>query len=206
MPRYRIAIEADTDCESPAECECTWHPYSFNRHHINHRSPDEFFDDNGRPRLWLRNKLRVGLAFVLSYHEHGLCLWFLQGTKYTPDAQWDTTGMAGVLVWEDPPDHIGGKTYDERKEDAESFLESYTDWCNGDCHGYVIEKSRTCALCAHDDWEEIDSCWGFCGDYIAEAVKEAIPEDATEENTTIEGDGAYLVEGKLFDRKGAVHA
>jgi hypothetical protein len=195
--RYIVRIEHDQDCESPAECDCTWHPYSFNNHHINHRDYHDFFDDNGKPKLWLRNKMRVGLAFILSYHEHGLGLWFIQGTRWTPDAQWDTADVAGVLVWEDPPDHIGGKTYAEREKDAAGFLQEYTDWCNGNCHGYIIEKATHCDECDHDG-EEIDSRWGFIGDYIAEAVREALPDDATEENTAIEGDGAFLVEGELF--------
>ena len=182
-PKYTIRIEADEDCESPAQHDCNWRPYSFNNHHINHREPSDFFDDKGKPQLWLRNKLRVGLAFILSYHEHGLGLWFIRGTRWTPDAEWDTTGLAGVAIWEDKPNEIGGKTYDERQKDCAAFLAEYTDWCNGNCHGYVIEDA---------DGETVDSCWGYIGDYIAEAVREALPDDATAENTKLAGDGAYL--------------
>lgn len=30
--------------------------------------------------------------------------------------------------------------------------------------GYAIEKRNHCSCCGHDDWEEVDSCWGFYGD------------------------------------------
>lgn len=187
--KYRVRIEHDPDCESPAECDHTWLPYSFSTRHINYREPAEFFDE-GRPKLWLRNKLRVGLAFPLSYHEHGLGVWFIRGTKWTPDAAWDTVDLAGLLVWEDKPSEIGGKTVAERQKDAAAFLAEYSDWCNGNCHGYVIENA---------DRNTVASCWGFIGDAIADAVQEALPEDATEDNTEVTGTGAYLVEGHLWD-------
>jgi hypothetical protein len=198
--KYTVRIEADQDCESPAAMDCNWRPYSFNRRHVNFREPAEFFGDNGKPKLWLRNKLRVGLAFILSYHEHGLGLWFIRGSKYTPDAEWDTADVAGVAVWEDDPGDIGGKTVEDRQKDCASFLEEYTDWCNGNCHGYVIEKANPCDSCGHDEGKEIDSCWGFIGDYIAEAVQEALPDDATEANTEFTGEGAYLCQG-IFKKK-----
>ena len=188
--KYRVRIEHDPDCESPAECDHTWRPYSFSTRHVNYREPTQFFDERRGPKLWLRNKLRVGLAFPLSYHEHGLGLWFIRGTKWTPDALWDTVDLAGLLIWEDQPSDIGGKTVAERQKDAAAFLEEYSDWCNGNCHGYAIEGA---------DGNTVDSCCGFIGDYIAQAVRQALPDDATQDNTSVTGDGAYLVEGHLWD-------
>jgi hypothetical protein len=188
-----VRVEHDPDCKSPAECDCTWHPYSFSTRHINYRAPSDFFDDEGRPQLWLRNKLRVGLAFLLSYYEHGLGMWYVAGTKHVPDARWDNVDCAGVLVWEDKPSDIGGKTVEERENDAAAFLECYSDWCNGSCYGYDITDA---------DGNDVDSCWGFIGDDIVQAVFEALPMDATEENTSVEGEAAYMVEhADIFGRE-----
>jgi len=196
--RYVVSINHDPDTENPADDCCTWKPYSFSNRHINFKHPNEFFED-GKAQDWLAEKLKVGLAFLLSYYEHSLGMWYIAGSKYVPDAQWDNVDCAGVLVWEHKEDEIGGKTVEERKADAAAFLECYTDWCNGNCHCYAIEEEES-----EDDedgegtWtrtKHIDSCGGFIGDYIVEAIREALPKDATEENTTIEGDtGIQLYE------------
>jgi hypothetical protein len=48
-------------------------------------------------------------------------------------------------------------------EQANSLLESYTQWANGDCWGYVVKVG-----------EQEESCWGFIGeDAVREAAQEA---------------------------------
>lgn len=101
----------------------------------------------------LAAKLESGLAFFLSYYEHGGCAWSLSDEGMQCD--FDSVSMAGILVWPHPEDEIGAKSLSDRAEDARGFLKEYNAWANGDGYGYSIEDG---------DGEDIDSCWGFYGD------------------------------------------
>lgn len=156
---YRVTLHYDHDPEDPCKWG-GWKVYSFNRRHASFRNPSEFYDEHGNLRIGFRTKLRHGLAFPLSYYEHGLCHWSIAGTRSYPDARWDSVSHAGFIVWEDKPEHLPS---DDRAGDASSFLEIYTDWCNGNYFGCEIEKPETCPHCSHTEWEYVDSCWGFPG-------------------------------------------
>lgn len=41
-------------------------------------------------------------------------------------------------------------------------VKTYDQYLTGDVYGYIVEEYRE----EDDDWEEIDSCWGFFGDNI----------------------------------------
>lgn len=173
-----IKIHNDEDAENPVDMDCQWKPYSFSTNHSNFKEPEELGlgerGEDGKVKITnpvLRQKLKVGLAFFLSYYEHGLCSWSVQGTKWYPDMQWDGVSLAGLVIWEHPPGDIGGKTYKARQKDAEGFMETYTAWCNGSCYCYTIEKP--CGSCGQDN-EVLESCGGYYD--IDEAKKEAISE------------------------------
>lgn len=197
MVKYVVTIDHDSDVESPCDWCGSWKIYSFSNRHVNFRNPSEFFGDNGKPLLAFRNKLRVGLAHILSYYEHGQCRWMLSGnTGGCPDWQWDGVDVAGVAVWEESPSNMGAKSQEDRAKDCEQWLDVYTDWCNGACYWYQIEQVEE-----DEDGREyadrvhVDSCGGFIGeDSVAEAIQESLPEDATEENTEIEGDGKWIAD------------
>jgi hypothetical protein len=184
--KYLLRIEHDCDCESPADFDCQWKIYTFGNRLITDALKSRFLDDNGNPRMWLRNKIRVGLAFPLNYSEHGLSNYAVGHGDFSD----------GVVVWEHSPSEIGAKDVAGREKDCAAFCEEYTRWANGECCGYVIEDATG---------ELIDSCWGFIGEYVIEAIREALPEDATEENTEIAGEckdiTSYL---PVFKAKGSV--
>jgi hypothetical protein len=173
-----IDIDYDQDLENPCDMDSQWKVYSFSTSHASFKEPSELGlqgrDASGKHHIsnpGLRQKLKVGLAFFLSYYEHGLCSWSVQGTRSYPDMQWDGVSTAGIMIWEHPPSHIGGKTYEERQKDAEGFMEMYTAWCNG--HGYCYVVKRPCGACGQDD-EILGSCGGYYG--IEEAKESAIEE------------------------------
>ena len=183
QPKYIVKIEHDQDCSSPMENDGNWQFYSFCDRHNNFKHPDEFFGEDGKPNRQIARKLRNGLAFLLSYHEHGLCRWDVSG--HGPSCQWDSVSKAGIAVWEEPPGDMGAKTYEDRKKDCQGSTEEYTEWCNGNCYGYIIQerKLRNGVI----KRKRLDSGWGFIGsDYVVEAACEALPEDATPENTKLE--------------------
>lgn len=42
-------------------------------------------------------------------------------------------------------------------------IELFKQWAEGDCYGFRLEKRNVCPTCEHEEWEEVDSCWGFYG-------------------------------------------
>lgn len=162
-----VTIHPDESSECPMDWDGQWKLYSFNYRHSSSANPHDFFDEYGNVPIGLQRKLSVGTAFWLSYFEHGSCLWGRRGTmSHMPDFRWDGAEMAGILLWENPVTDMGAKTLDDRAKDADGFLETYTNYCNGNVYGYVIEN---------EDGEHVDSCWGYYDDNsLKEAVKEAV--------------------------------
>lgn len=69
---------------------------------------------------------------------------------------------------------------------AEQSLQEIKAWCEGDVYGYLVERKVTGRKVydngsseePFEEWEEVDSCYGFYGyDYAEHAAKEAL-EDA----------------------------
>lgn len=81
---------------------------------------------------------------------------------------WDS-GFFGLLL-------LNRKTWGRKitLQQANALLDTYTQWANGDCWGYVVRVGN------HED-----SCWGFIGqDAVHEAAQEAarrLLEEALEE-------------------------
>lgn len=171
-----VTLMHDDSPTNPATFDGAWKLYSFNRRHHSHADPETFFP-NGKPTIGFRRKLDTGLAFVLSYFEHGACQWSRQGTG--PQCQWDNVKVAGVLVWEHTPKEMGAKSKEARAKDADSFLETYTSWCNGDVYGYAVSEVVTLP-CGHTERRDLDSCFGFYGNdltYFASEIKAALAGD-----------------------------
>jgi hypothetical protein len=150
-----LRVDLDYDTDSPCESD-SWKVYSFNFRHNSYKDPFMFIDriDQASGAIMpscpgLRQKLDRGLAFWLTYTEHGDCNWYVGARRsnsgYLPD---------GLMVWESKPTDLGPKTLLDREKDAEAFLAVYTDWCNGNCYGYHLKD---------EVGETVDSCWGFIG-------------------------------------------
>ena len=45
----------------------------------------------------------------------------------------------------------------------ESEVSIYDDYLSGNVYGFVIEECETCETCEHEEWEHVDSCFGFYG-------------------------------------------
>jgi hypothetical protein len=179
-----VRIEHDSDVEVPDSGYDGWKLVSFGRRHSNYEDPDKYIRRYNREEgivvegIGLLRKLNVGLAFWLSYYEHGLGCWSLKGEG--PQCQWDTAHLAGILLWTGKPGDIGAKTLEDRAKDARCFLESYNDWANGNCYWYSVEKT---------DGTDVETVGGFIGD---EAVNEALAEVLEAGDVvTVEGDASF---------------
>lgn len=182
-----VTLYYDSDIANPTEWDGQWQLYSFNRRHNAYEDPERFFP-NGHPTIGLRRKLDVGLAFTLSYTEHGNCRWFRGGEERSGrrgDYDFDTVRFAGLLIWEHPPRDLGAQTLEERQRDADQFLETYTAWANGDGYGFMVED-----VDANGERTEITSTFGFYGndlEYMASQIREAVGDD---QDVEVEGEAA----------------
>ena len=161
-----LNIGIDYDPQDPTEFGEGWKVVSFGNRHTNYEDPYNYTDDSGeRWKIGLRNKFKAGTAFVLSYFEHGLCRWMLAGSDrglMAGDWRWDGVDVAGLLIWEGKPTDLG-KNYTEREERARSFIDTYTDYCNGNVWCYAVEDEHG---------EHLDSCCGYFGDDVKSGVTE----------------------------------
>jgi hypothetical protein len=172
-----LTLGHDNDVECPGNFGEEWKPVSFCRRHRNFEHPDNYRLDR-RENAWLRRKLQVGLAFWLSYYEHGLCRWSLQGEG--PRCPWDSVEVAGILMWTGKPSGLGAKTYEDRGKDARAYLEEFTDWCNGDCYWFSLEADGMPPV----------TCGGLIGtEHLTEAINEAL---ADGDQVSVAGEAAAL--------------
>ncbi len=192
MSKLIVHIDYDQDAESPADCD-GWQPYSFSRKHGNYRDPEALglVDSwgEGPPNPELQAKLDSGLAFALSYFEHGNCIWSLKGTG--PQCRWDNVQFAGILIW-DADDADWFKSYEEREADAKRFLESFTSWCNGEAYGFRVQEVSDCHACGQEEeGEEIASCYGYLH---VESMFQDIAMEVGDRPVEFRGDSKYLAD------------
>lgn len=189
----KLTLNYDHDLENPCDND-GWKVYSFCRRHAAFRHPNDLGlgdieQSTGLPRITnpgLRSKLKNGLAFFLSYFEHGNCIWFLHGEEPAGvEFRWDGVKVAGLLVWEGRRDELGPRTLDGRRQDAASFLRTYTSWANGEGFGYYIED---------EDGTHVDSCYGF---FDVESMFDQIRPHLAGQVFNIEGDARWLTDHHL---------
>lgn len=199
-----VSIEVDDDCNDPSAAggdDGCWRLWSFNPNHSNHKTPwdlgfmssgeliaveevDDSTECSPNEVAELHRKLDVGLAFRLGYYEHGQCDWHLSGQGGPgSDCRFDGRRFAGLLVWEEPDDHMGHTTYEDRFDNAKGFLEVYTAWCNGECYGYSVKTAGG---------EEIDSCWGFYGNDMEYMFSQIQSATEGKEVIRVTGDAEHL--------------
>lgn len=170
MADFILKLEHDQDVETPDSGYDGWKLISFGRRHINYEDPDTYIARANRnegivvKNPGLRTKLRVGLAFFLSYYEHGEGAWSIIG-EGTQD-RWDTAYLAGLLVWTGKPGDIGAKTLEDRAKDARSFLNEYNEWANGHTYYFVLETP---------EGENVESLGGFIGlDHVGDGLSDFV--------------------------------
>jgi hypothetical protein len=94
------------------------------------------------------------------------------------DWKWDGVDVAGMLIWEEPASNMGPKSKEDREQDAKQFLESYTNWCNGETYGFTITEVGQREDAEDLDSEPIDECGGFIGtDWLFERMFENFEDD-----------------------------
>ncbi|MBD3407318.1 MAG: hypothetical protein GF411_14470 [Candidatus Lokiarchaeota archaeon] len=170
-------IELDDSPTNPLEdSDAMGTIYSFCNKHRNFIDPEEV-------------KQMEEDKIYLSYHEHGLCRWFVRGSERITDT-WDTVDTGGVWVPDkyllDDADSMGLKQLDRQNkmsEWANQACDVYTKWCNGDVYGVVIKAYKAKYGDDNKLYDNIEdyrhdvelydnSCWGYYGiDEAYDAMK-----------------------------------
>lgn len=170
VTKIRVRIEHDECADDPiGDWDGQWKFYQFDsgwKHYADRETVLARDEDGNLEDFELVVRLAAGLAFPVHRYEHGLCQWSQGG---------DVDDCDGMLIWEDPIEDLGPESIEDRRKDAQWFLDIHTDWCNGSVYGYVIEKITEDEC--EDEEEEIDSAWGFFGtdsDYMLEEIESAI--------------------------------
>lgn len=106
--------------------------------------------------------------------------------SYPYNDRWDAYCVGFIYVTKDRAfADFGGITEDNWMERADKCIENemqvYDCYLRGDVYGFTLEKKvhyrneTTCPHCGevikvdeYDDYEEVDSCWGFYGDALEE--------------------------------------
>ena len=138
-----VTIDTSHSPESPCEFD-GWKLHSFARNKfVTDCDPEEYVGGYTAgvvtpANKTLAKKLAAGLAFWLSYFEHGDGQWSLKGEGM--QCRWDTASLAGILVWEWKAKDLGPKTPAERREDARKFLDRYSQWANGYVYDWEVRE------------------------------------------------------------------
>ena len=112
---------------------------------------------------------------LVEKYEHGLVHYSPINTAPYPDRQWDVSPCAVYVVPEDVPE-------ERRIQYAKDTLQEYSDWCNGQVYGTVIETltvdRKTCQVIEEDD----DTCWEIIGiDQAKSQLTDDMPKPAAAE-------------------------
>lgn len=150
--------------------------------YVEHSNPEELSEFADTSPYWrqaweegrINGTIGAKYAVPLDVHEHGLISYAVSGTG--PQCVFDTA--RGGAVWvadEGCIENFEDKSlsYEDNmkkaREYAKGVAEEYTEWCNGECYGHVVEKFTT----EGELIEELTSCWGFIGaGYAKEQCKE----------------------------------
>jgi len=192
---WRIRIVYDDDCQSPqGECNLgtmiTWDR--------NYQSPDknEFASPEEFDRWWFGNedcddvfrddapeKDPRCVRLPVYKYEHG-------GVAYSTGpfgSTWDS-GQVGWIFTTPESVELTGAPLDSLEKQLKSEVEYYSKWASGQCYGYVFEERNGCTHCGHEEWEEVESCYGFIGEVNIE-----MPDNVPKEFDELIANAGYIV-------------
>ena len=157
----RIRILHDNNPETPAE----WgdnNLFLVHYHRSFHIMNDAITEDDAR-EFYQGNPISQQESYhifpVAAYIHSGVHLSIGDGGHY-PDYRWDVSHVGLVLAskseWPDESDAL---------KVAQSLITTWNDYLSGNVWGYIVDRPVKCEVCGHVEWEDLDSCWGYYGDY-----------------------------------------
>ena len=179
---YRVRVIADPDPESPREWGNLGKMYCWHRRYDlgdkhKYANPAEMHEDIDRP---------AEILPVYLYDHSGLTI---STTRFS--CPWDS-GQVGEIVMShklfiaetgyatDEEKKTGVLGEESKKKCREMLVNEvavYDQFLRGDVYGFIVEKREHCDTCDHDEWEEVNSCWGFYGTDFDNGMAEHIDKE-----------------------------
>lgn len=166
---YRITIRQDDYPESPREWDNLGHMVTW---HSNYDLGDEQPQESAQE--WMEeleevygNKMEV---IPLYLYDHSGITMNTTGYSHMGMYGYFDSGQVGwIYITHDDIKKEYGKVTPETIAKARKVLEgevdAYDTYITGEVYAFSVEKKMHCVSCEHDDWETIDSCSGFYGDW-----------------------------------------
>ena len=173
---YRLIVEYDESCESPRE----WCPAgNFITWDNRYNSPDDNpFSYPQEFEEWWEDSGKGGVCLPVYKYEHG-------GVAFSTgpfSCQWDSGQVGYIYVTADEIAHEWGGVQDLlglAEECLTAEVETYSKWANGECYGFVLQKSSTCDH-GETHWDTVESVWGMIGydePSLVDFIKDCIDSD-----------------------------
>jgi hypothetical protein len=110
---------------------------------------------------------------IVECYDHGAKHYSVMGTKDYPDRQWDVAPNSVYTPSNYDLNEFNAGNIDAKElvARANSTLETYSDWANGNVYGAVTEKHKYDP--DSEQWvnqNDSDTCWGYIGSALAEAA------------------------------------
>lgn len=185
----RIRVMYDEDAESPRKWDnvATLWASGTHRHYDFHETaadevlgqikqsmPDDVFrvmcnqvdaSDPVEAIQWLMNNQQDDSAYVIvpvQMEDHG-GLSFSTGDM---GGGWDSGTIGWMMVdkirW--AAMHGGPWSVEAARQCIEDEVTDLDNFHVFGAVGYMVEKANGCECCGHEEWEEVESCWGIYGD------------------------------------------
>lgn len=196
VPRTRFAVEDIQDADLEGGVLLRIDGQTITLGYLAHDScPSDFWEDDdgaGEYRAFARGddpnammeEIRASgrIAFFVERYSHGLDHYSAAGSHGYPDRQWDVGCVGLITPCQDAQDRFNTLREAEGEEvaraevlrDTNAVLQSYSDHCNGNVYGVVVETWRIEGQ--HVRALDSEECWGHIGtDHALAELKSSMP-------------------------------
>jgi hypothetical protein len=178
----KLEIMIDESCESPREWDNLTVIVTIKNNH--HTIGDIQVNSSEELRELLEDK-KAEFAMPLYVYEHsGISLKCFEDKTmvgYPYNDQWDAGCIGMVFTTEALLKEAGlfNSTKKEIIEYMKAEVDTYSQWCNGECYGFRLSKWSKCDKCNQVEDKEIDSCFGYYGyDHDKNGLYDAVLENS----------------------------
>jgi len=176
----KLEIVTDESCESPREWDNLTIIVTIKN---NHHTMGDFQVNNSEELREMLKGHKAKYAMPLYVYEHsGISLkCFEDKVGYPYNDQWDAGCIGMVYTTKKLLKDNGLDKYPEDKviEQMKTEIETYSQWCNGECYGFRLTELSKCDKCEQSNDKEIDSCYGFYGyDHDKNGLYDAVLENS----------------------------
>jgi hypothetical protein len=176
----KLEIMIDEACESPREWDNLTVIVTIKN---NHNTIGDFqVNDSEELREMLEVKKALFSMPLYIYEHSGMSLkCFEASVGYPYNDQWDAGCIGMVFTTEELLKETGLTTMPKKEvqERMKAEIETYSQWCNGECYGFRLSEWSKCDKCNQLEDKEIDSCFGYYGyDHDKNGLYDAVLENS----------------------------